>query len=102
MSDTFKYFQDNFQKILSDPSFHEPVSDRILKPIAYYKKLDMILVLYETNNENEYCAHSSQGTGFPDNINPPNFGFTTASSYHDALVWLADRYDEIRKNKYKV
>jgi hypothetical protein len=99
--DTLKWLQENIIKFTEIDKITEPSSGKILTPISYIKKLDMLLVLYKTNVENEYCAHASQGDEWPDSINPPLFGFSICSSYDDALKWLAISYDNIRNKKYK-
>jgi hypothetical protein len=91
-------FNNNFILFPSQHTFIEPVSNKTLTAVAYYKKMDMILILYKTEIENEYCAHSTQATTeYPDLMNPPNFGFSSCVSYHDALEWITTRYLEIRK-----
>lgn len=96
-----EYFKGVLIRIENDPSFVEPVSNKTLIPIAYYKQMHMLLVLYRTEVENEYCAHSSNidVEDWPNSINPPKFGFAICSSYDNALEWLVDRYIQIRTGK---
>lgn len=94
MSETYEYFQRVFVKVENEPSFFDPACEKTLTPIAHYRSMGWSLVLYKTDGENEYCAHSFEG----DFYGPPSFGFGAAASYNEALQWCAKRYDYIRKN----
>lgn len=96
--DHIKFLKNICVKITDQDSFFEPVSNKTLLPIAYYKALDMLLVLYKTEIENEYCAHVGQND-WPDLINPPNFGFVKCSTHEDALEWVVNLCVEFHESK---